>query len=151
MTAEDPTKRDLTAAELAAWNGLIAGELDPLADLLEEGDGLLHPILQRWLVKLIRGSVDESDFRLVADKHPDLKHISHGPRAKRLASLNTMQTALIVFHAGGLDDVKLEAAIEAAIAETGQSRRTVFSHWSKHKMFLKAMRAHGVLGKANCI
>lgn len=137
--------RDMTSEELAAWNGLIAGKLMPLADVLDGDDDALHPIIRRWLVKLIRGSLDATDYRLVVEKHPDLSHAAKGPRAKRVASLSTMGTALKVVGFGGLDDVKLESAVQAVMTETGQSRRTVMSHWAEHKHFLTAMLAHKMI------
>lgn len=39
------TMRDMTEAEVAAWNGMIDGDLAPLADVLEAEDGQLHPVL----------------------------------------------------------------------------------------------------------
>lgn len=152
MTSDDPVEngpydKGYSAEEISALNGLIAGDLEPLADLLEFGDGRLHPSLQRRLVTLIRGSSKETDFRLVAAKHPDLKHVSHGPRAKRLASLTTMATAIKVMRAGGFEEGQTEAAFSTVARDTGLSRASVIKHWVKHKETLKLFRAHGLFGK----
>lgn len=143
----DPSEmRDMTADELAAWDGLIEGDLRPLADLMELGDGTIHPILQRWLVKLIRGSVRETDYRLVAGKHPDLARVTDGPRHQRLASLATLRTANIVAQNGGLERGQTEGAFQAAMDATGLKERQVKEHWSKHKGFMRFLRAHGLGG-----
>lgn len=136
--------RDMTAAEIAAWNGLIAGDLEPLADVLEDGDDTLHPILQRWLVKLIRGTIQDTDFRLRADKHPDLARASDGLQAQRLADMQSLGTALKVLRHGGLRR-QWEAAVQATMDETGQSRRTVAAHWKQHKQFIRFSLASGVI------
>jgi hypothetical protein len=130
--------------ELAAWNGLIAGELEPLADLLSIGDGQLHPILQRWLVKLIRGSAQETDFRLRVDRHPELARASDGLHAQNLSNLHSMSTALRVLRHGGLRG-QWEAAVQATIDETGLSRRTVAAHWAQHKQFIQVSIARGII------
>ncbi len=140
--------RDMTAAEIAAWNGLIAGDLEPLADVLEDGNDTLHPILQRWLVKLIRGTVRDTDFRLRADKHPDLARVSDGLQAQRVADMHSMQTALKVLRHGGLRR-QWEAAVQATMDETGQSRRTVAAHWQKHKQFIRFSLARGIIKDAD--
>jgi hypothetical protein len=138
------TMRDMSKAELAAWNGLIAGQLEPLADILAAEDAELHPILARWLVKLIRGSPSETDYRLRADKHPDLARASDGLQAQRLNGMHSLQTALKVLRHGGLRG-QWEAAVQATIDETGLKRRTVAAHWSEHKQFILFSLASGVI------
>ena len=137
--------RKMSEAELAACNGLIAGDLEPLADVLDTEVGELHPILQRWLLKLIRGSSDETDFRLVAMRHPDLKRASDGPRAKRLASMAKLDTAIEMVRNGALNEGQWEAAMLATIENTGLARSTIAGHWSDRKRFLLFCRARGLL------
>ncbi|MGW8135578.1 hypothetical protein ACWGNZ_08055 [Sphingomonas zeae] len=139
--------RDMTRDELAAWNGLMAGDLTPFADLMETEDGIIHPILQRWLVKLIKGSAIDTDYRLTANKHPDLPRVTDGLRHQRIAALSTLRTAQIVAQNGGFEPGQTAGAFQAAMDATGLQERQVKAHWAKHKTFLRVMRANGLGGK----
>lgn len=138
----------MTEAELAAWNGLIQGDLEPLADLLAEGSGSLHPILQRWLVRLIRGSSEDVGMRLEIIKHPDLTRLSQGPEAQRRQSLEELRTALTMRRHGAFLRGQHEAAVSATAAETGLKRSTIEGHWSRRRSFIKICEAHGVLPRS---
>lgn len=138
------TTRDMTADELAAWNGMIGGDLNALADVLEGEDGELHPILRRWLVKLIRGTTNETDYRLSLDKHPDLARVSDGIQYRRQADMHSLQTAMKVLKNGGLRG-QWEAAVTDTMTETGLKRRTVAEHWTRHKEFIQIMLARGMI------
>lgn len=136
--------RDMNSQELEALNGLIAGDLDPLCVILENENDALHPLLQRWLLKLIRGSSSETDFRLTASTHPDLKRASDGARHQRLASLTSLRVAKIVAQNGGFERQQTAGAFQAAMDVTGLSERTVKAHWARHKSFLRVMVARGL-------
>lgn len=136
--------RDMTPDELAAWNGMIAGDLNALADVLDTDDDALHPILRRWLVKLIRGTARETDYRIKLDKHPDLARVSDGIQHQQLADLQSLQTALTLLSHGGLRG-HWDAAVVETMSETKLGRRTVAAHWAKHKRFIQAMIARGVI------
>lgn len=138
-------RRNMTEPELAAWNGLIQGDLGPLADLLAEGHEELHPILQRWLLRLIRGSSDETGFRIRVDKHPDLKRLANGPEAKRSRGAHELRTALLMRANGAFVESCWESAVAATARETGFNRSTIAGHWGRHRAFLKLCEEHGVL------
>lgn len=137
------TMRDMTEAEVAAWNGMIDGDLAPLADVLEAEDGQLHPVLQRWLRKLISGTWHETDYRLKLDRHPDLKRASDGPGAQRKASQRDLEIALAMFRNGALTNC--ESACAAVKKKTGKGRATIMAAWSKKKGFIEFSLAHGIL------
>lgn len=134
----------MTDAELAAWNGLVEGDLLPLADVLRSEDGTLHPVLARWLVKLIDGSTNETDFRLQVTKHPDLKRPTDGQGAKRKQRAKELRTALAFARHGGLEDGGYDSAMAATMEETGLSRATINNHWVEHRRLIKFSLAHGI-------
>lgn len=137
--------RDMTEAELLAWQAMVEGNIRPLAEVLDTEGGELHPILQRWLLKLICGNVDETDYRLTVGRHPDLGRASDGPGAKRRASLEKLSTALAMARNGAFEDGQWEAALKATQSETGKGRSTIADHWSSKKRLLEFSRAHGIL------
>jgi hypothetical protein len=135
----------MTPSELAAWNDLIGGELGPLADLLEEGNAEVHPVVQRWLVKLIRGTTRDTDFRLAVIRHPDLNRASDGLQAQRRASLERLRTALVMFRAGALEQGQWDAAVVETIQKTGSSRATIAAHWSDQRAFIRFCRSREII------
>ena len=137
--------RNMTEAELLACQGMVEGDIRPLANVLDIEGGELHPVLQMWLLKLICGRVDETDYRLAVVRHPDLKRASDGPRAKRLASLEKINMALAMARNGAFEEGQWEAAVTATQSETGKGRSTIADHWSSKKRFLEFSRAHGIL------
>lgn len=138
--------RGMRKDESAAWNGLHNGSLDKLADLLEQGDGQLHPILQRKIVELIRGSVNETDYRMMIGRHPDLKRASFGQMAKRRGRSRELAIALAMYRHGALTNA--EAACAAVAAETGLGRATIMRAWGKGDKRYKLNPASKVTGKS---
>lgn len=136
--------RDMTDLELVVAGELLDGKLDALAKLLAlEGD--VHPIVQRYLQRLICGSSSQTDFRLRVDRHPELKSPKSGARAMMLSSTKRLQTALVMARHGGLNKGQFEAALTATIDETGLDRATVCRHWADQKRFVRFCIARGII------
>lgn len=140
--------RDMRADELAAWKGLIEGDIEPLADLLEAENSELHPIVQRWLWKLIRGSPRDSDYRLKVCRHPELTQPALGIQATRRRKAKGLPVALAMFRNGALEPSQHETALAETMEQTGLSRSTVEKHWSAHKGFIRFSVSHGLLKPA---
>jgi hypothetical protein len=141
--------RDMNEQELAAWNGMQSGDLKPLVPLLEDEEVALHPILQRWLRKVIVGTATETDWRLILQQHPDIARKSDTKSYQRKLSKKQHETALAMLRNGALNEGEWDAAVTATMAETGQSRATVTKHWSEQKAFIKVCRANGIGGSVS--
>lgn len=141
--------RNLRPDELAAIIGLDAGDLEPLADLLESGRKTIDPIVQRSLWKAIRGSKADSDYRLVFDKHPELKHSHQGSRAARLRDRDKLNTALVMKKHGALKVGQHESAVIATADELGKGKSTVKSHWSSKQRLIRFCIAHDIINDSD--
>ena len=103
MNVGDNKWPDMTADELAAWNGLLVGELEALADALEPENGRLHPVLQRTLVRMIRGGHELTDFRLKVSPHPDLRHGRQSRNEKAKERAVSWNSAVEYVRHGGME------------------------------------------------
>ncbi len=127
----------MTFEELSAWEALKSGNLEPFAEVLKCGEHTLHPVLGGCLLTLMRGTVDETDFRLKLVRHPDLQHPAQGRHAQRELEGLESDTAMLMAQHGALEPGGFEAAVTATRLETRKSRATIAAHWAKHKAFIK--------------
>lgn len=137
--------RDMTAPEIEAVQGMMDGDVVPLAALLEQEEPDIHPIVQRYMVRLLSGSADESDYRLKVITHPDLKSPKQGRRHQLREQAKKVGTAMKMAQHGALREGHIEAAISATKEETGLDRATIFRHWKAQKDFIRFCIAHGHL------
>lgn len=127
--------RSMSKAELVVVNDLRRGKLDSLGEMLSDESVALHPLINRALRNLICGSSLTSDYRLIADRHPDLPRVSDGKVYQRERSANRLAVALSVACAGGLESGQFESALREAMAEHKLSRATVAKIWSEFRDF----------------
>jgi hypothetical protein len=137
---------DISKSALEAANGLRRGDLEPLADYLtDDHGGKLDPIVIRALLRSIIGTHNETDWRLMFDRHPEITHHTKTRAFKNAAFETEIQTALKVRRHGGEEVGRHDSAINATMHETDLSHGTVQEHWKRRRRFINFCIAHGVL------
>lgn len=122
----------MTEAELAAINGLYAGNLKPLGDLLARCGDRLHPAIVLRLRVMINGDATESDWQLYAKRHPKLrKGQSNAERSFQIRK--ELATALAMVKNGALGEGAYEAAVSQTAEDLGIGRSTVEAHWTEQR------------------
>jgi hypothetical protein len=112
---------------------LAAGELDILASYLIQTEGKLDPSVAKYLVSLLRGTKEDTGFRLTLRKHPDL-----APNAKareRLFDEWSLDWKMAMFIASrdGFARGKSKDAFFEASAEFGLSEVYIRRRVRRHK------------------
>ncbi|MAM37984.1 MAG: hypothetical protein CL949_05675 [Erythrobacter sp.] len=110
---------------------LMAGRLHRFAAYIRRVDGQIDPDVAKRLAVMIDGSCDETEFRLEARRHPDLKSAQKGPHAKiqmarRERKIGNFIAKYILEHG-----CKREAAFAAASGEFRLSRATIIAIWTR--------------------
>jgi hypothetical protein len=126
---------------------MLAGDLEPLADLLGQEQDDLHPTVQRILRRLIVGSAEESDYRLKVQRHPDLKNGQSSAHQSRQVGLE-MTTALAMVRNGALCAGMFESATEATMKQTKMKRAAVLKHWGRQKRYYIRGLRNGTIDKS---
>lgn len=138
----------LSDHELAAIEGLYAGDLEPLGALLNEmlgsGTHTMHPSLLFQLRLMISGKANECDWRLDAKRHPELGKGQSGSEQDSQVR-KELGTALAMARNGALLKGGYEAAIAETMAQTGLGRATVAAHWSRRKAHIEGEIRWGII------
>ncbi|WP_340586152.1 hypothetical protein [Erythrobacter alti] len=125
-------KRELTRAEVDALEALMHGNVQPLskviAELLTEEQSDLHPLLLQKLYFMLEGTASETDWRLVAKRHPDLKR-GQSSREQASEAMKELGTAIEMVRNGVLSEGGFDAAVNATAKNLGIGESTVERHW----------------------
>ena len=122
----------MTEAELAAIEGLDAGDLHPLAGLLAEDGDRMHPAIMLRLRMMIVGTADQIDWRLKIARHPDLgRGQANAERSTEIRK--ELHTALIMVREGALCEGGFGSAVNATAAKLGIGESTVERHWTNQR------------------
>jgi len=103
------------------FDALQQGKLDMLADYLIEVDGKIHPVVSRYIVKLIRGSKDDTGWRLKLANHPDRIRNERGREQRLQGSKRNMKMAFFVAELNGFERGNLDRALHEASKKFGGS------------------------------
>ena len=139
------TMRDMTLAEMAVVTAMNNGDLKPLAALLGDESPDVHPIIQRNLRRLLTGSADETDFRLAAQQHPDLKDMRNGVRASSAKTIRDIELAERMATNGAFKHKCWEAALNDTMTQTGFGKTIVTNAWRRQKGFVRFCILRGAM------
>jgi hypothetical protein len=143
------TMRDMTKAELEAVEGMTSGRLGPLADLLASEAADIHPLIQRTIWKLIRGSADQSDYRLELCRHPDLRDLRKGNVAEGRKEAEQVRLARSLSRLGEYEHLRnghneeddwywpngFDSAVESLV-QPGSKRTKITDSWTAQRAFI---------------